>query len=146
MYLLVYLQGLEKRLGFGFVPVLVFYHDRIPIVYRGNLEDETAVVAWLRETASMSEIEEVSGPVLDYLIDRLDSLAVVFYSNDEDTNESDDEQVLSIMETLDDDMDRISVAMVKISDEAKALEFGLEDLPALVYFKNEVPGDSFCKQ
>ena len=32
-------KGIEKRLGFGFVPVLVLYHDQIPTVYRGDLED-----------------------------------------------------------------------------------------------------------
>ena len=52
----------------------------------------------------------------------------------------DDEEFLTLMETLDDDMDKISVAMVKVSDESKALEFGLDKLPALLYFKNGVPG------
>ena len=98
------------------------------------------MVNWLTDIAAKSEIEEVSGPVLDYLVDRLDSLAVVFYSNNEEGTDSDDEQFLTMMETLDDDMDRISMAMVKVSDEAKALEFGLDDLPSLVYFKHEVPG------
>ena len=69
----------------------------------------------------------------------------MFYSNDkdartEDDSSIDDEEFLTIMETLDDDMDKISVAMVKVSDESKALEFGLDKLPALLYFKNGVPG------
>ena len=77
----------------------------------------------------------------------------MFYSNDKDARTeddsskdveklalTDDEEFLTIMETLDDDMDKISVAMVKVSDESKALEFGLDKLPALLYFKNGVPG------
>ena len=77
----------------------------------------------------------------------------MFYSNDKDARTEDDssidveklsltedEEFLTIMETLDDDMDKISVAMVKVSDESKALEFGLDKLPALLYFKNGVPG------
>ena len=77
----------------------------------------------------------------------------LYSSNDEDARTEDDssvdveklaliddEEFLTIVETLDDDMDKISVAMVKVSDESKALEFGLDKLPALLYFKNGVPG------
>ena len=59
---------------------------------------------------------------------------------DEGTDDTDDESFVKQMETLDDDMDNISVPLVKISDESKALEFGLDKLPAIVYFKNQIPG------
>ena len=61
-------------------------------------------------------------------------------SDDENEEESDDESFVKQMETLDDDMDNISVPLVKISDESKSLQFGLDKLPAIVYFKNQVPG------
>ena len=61
-------------------------------------------------------------------------------SEDENEEESDDESFVKQMETLDDDMDNISVPLVKISDESKSLQFGLDKLPAIVYFKNQVPG------
>ena len=151
-------KGVEKELGFGFTPVLVFYHDQIPNVFHGDLEEENEVLTWLLETMEKSQIEEVSGPILDALIERLDSLAVIFYNNDEENDQSDgedasgdeeeeasgedadDDKFLAMMETLDDDMDKINMALVKVNDEAKALEFGLEELPALMYFKDEVPG------
>ena len=63
--------------------------------------------------------------------------------DDEDNKDedSDDESFVKQMETLDDDMDNISVPLVKISDESKALQFGLDKiLPTVVYFKNQVPG------
>ena len=64
--------------------------------------------------------------------------------DDDDDNkdeDSDDESFVKQMETLDDDMDNISVPLVKISDESKALQFGLDKiLPTVVYFKNQVPG------
>ena len=58
----------------------------------------------------------------------------------ENEEESDDESFVKQMETLDDDMDNISVPLVKISDESKSLQFGLDKLPAIVYFKNQIPG------
>ncbi len=44
------------------------------------------------------------------------------------------------MEQLDDDCDNISIPLVKISDNNKALQFGLEDTPAVLYFKHQIPG------
>ena len=60
--------------------------------------------------------------------------------DDADEEESDDESFVKQMETLDDDMDNISVPLIKISDESKALQFGLDKLPTIVYFKNQIPG------
>ena len=57
-----------------------------------------------------------------------------------DEEETDDESFVKQMETLDDDMDNISVPLIKISDESKALQFGLDKLPTIVYFKNQIPG------
>ena len=61
---------------------------------------------------------------------------------EEDEAETDDEDFVKRMETLDDDMDNISVPLVKISDESKALQFGLDKdkLPTILYFKNQIPG------
>ena len=61
---------------------------------------------------------------------------------EEDEAETDDEDFVKRMETLDDDMDNISVPLVKISDESKALQFGLDKdkLPTIIYFKNQIPG------
>ena len=44
------------------------------------------------------------------------------------------------MENLDDECDDISVPLVKISDESKALQFGLDESPSLIYFKRQIPG------
>ena len=44
------------------------------------------------------------------------------------------------MEQLDDDCDAISIPIVKINDHNKALQFGLEETPAVLYFKHQIPG------
>ena len=73
---------------------------------------------------------------MDVLIERLDNLAVIFYDNDHD----EDNAFVEEMENYDDDLDEISVPLVKISDQNKALQFGLDETPALIYFKREIPG------
>ena len=61
-------------------------------------------------------------------------------TEEDEDDETDDECFVKQMETLDDDMDNISVPLVKISDESMSLQFGLEKLPDIVYFKNRIPG------
>ena len=34
---------------------------------------------------------------------------------------------------------RAGIMLVKIDDDATALEYGIEDTPELVYFENEIP-------
>ena len=43
------------------------------------------------------------------------------------------------LETIDDDLSARDVNMVKISDLETAEEYGIEDLPAVVYFENGIP-------
>ena len=129
-------KGVEKEYGLGITPVLVHFHNQVPNVYKEDLEQENEVLAWILENLDKSEIDEVAGAILDVLIDRLDNLAVIFYDNDHD----DDNAFVQKMEEFDDDLDEISVPLVKISDQNKALQFGLDETPALIYFKREIPG------
>lgn len=43
------------------------------------------------------------------------------------------------LEEIDDDADEKDVGFVKISDEILAYEYGLEDLPSLVYYRKKIP-------
>ena len=49
------------------------------------------------------------------------------------------ETVLNHLEQIDTDADKSGIALVKVSDKPLALEFGLESLPALLYYRNKVP-------
>lgn len=71
------------------LPALVYYRKKIPIVYTGDLENEKKVLTWLLEfrdtvddpdeyVEDSDEIEDVSGTVLQQLIENTDSLAVLF--------------------------------------------------------------------
>ena len=61
---------------------------------------------------------------------------MIFYDNDHD----EDNAFVEGMEDFDDDLDDISVPLVKISDQNKALQFGLDETPALIYFTRQIPG------
>lgn len=43
------------------------------------------------------------------------------------------------LEKIDDDCDKQGIQFVKIDDSAAAKEFGIDSIPALVYFEKEIP-------
>lgn len=48
-------------------------------------------------------------------------------------------QVLNELEKIDDDCDRHGIQFVKIDDEKAAKDFGINSLPAIVYFEKQIP-------
>ena len=53
-------------------------------------------------------------------------------------------ELLARLETIDDDLDRHGVALVKMSDSSAAAEYGIDRPPAVVYFENGIP--SLCRE
>ena len=95
------------------MPTLVHFFDGVPIIYPGDFDEESEVLEWIVNNLDRSEIEDVSASVLDYLIDTHDHLVVIFYEENEDESQDDDE-FLQIMEGLDDDCDNMSITVVKV--------------------------------
>ena len=75
-------KGVEEEYGFSYVPILIYFQDQIPNAYEDDMGEENEILKWLFETMAKSDIEEVTGPVLDVLIERLDNLAVIFFDNE----------------------------------------------------------------
>lgn len=48
-------------------------------------------------------------------------------------------QVLEELENIDDDCDKHGIQFVKIDDRAAIKEFGIDSLPAVVYFEKGIP-------
>ena len=81
-------QFLAYEFGLHELPAIVYYRKQVPIVYEGNIEDEKEVLSWLIEyrdsaddddrSGHRAEIEDVSGKVLEALIESTDVLAVLF--------------------------------------------------------------------
>lgn len=57
--------------------------------------------------------------------------------DDNDDKESVD--ALKELENIDDDTDKHGIQFVKIDDAKVAKEFGIDELPTLVYFENKIP-------
>lgn len=48
-------------------------------------------------------------------------------------------QVLHELEKIDDDCDKHGIQFVKIDDDKAAKEFGIDSVPAIVYFEKQLP-------
>lgn len=48
-------------------------------------------------------------------------------------------KALQELENIDDEADQLGIGFVKINDEALAEEYNLGSLPALVYYRNQIP-------
>jgi hypothetical protein len=57
----------------------------------------------------------------------------------DDNDDEDSMQVLADLETIDDDCDKHGIQFVKIDDESAAKEFGIDDVPSIVYFEKGIP-------
>ena len=65
------------------------------------------------------------------------TLCNIYRLDDNDDKESQD--ALKELENIDDDTDKHGIQFVKIDDGKVAKEFGIDELPTLVYFENEIP-------
>lgn len=57
----------------------------------------------------------------------------------DDHGDEDSMHVLNELEKIDDDCDKHGMQFVKIDDEKAAREFGIDSLPAIVYFEKQIP-------
>lgn len=48
-------------------------------------------------------------------------------------------QVLAELEKIDDDCDKHGIQFVKIDDEDVAKEYGIDNIPSIVYFEKQIP-------
>ncbi|XP_049820636.1 uncharacterized protein LOC109604293 isoform X4 [Aethina tumida] len=132
-------EALAEEYNLGTLPALVYYRHQIPIIYEGELQKEDDVLEWLVQHKSTGDeddvIEDVTLKTLGTLITSVDHLAVLFYDHDEE----DSVQTLDDLEDIDDDCDKYGIQFVKIDDPAAADEYGLDSLPAVVYFEKGIP-------
>lgn len=57
----------------------------------------------------------------------------------DDRDEAESMDLIDILETVDDELDKQDILMVKLSDHREAEEWGIDDTPAIVYFENGIP-------
>ncbi|KAK3864390.1 hypothetical protein Pcinc_029923 [Petrolisthes cinctipes] len=118
-------------------PALVYFRKKTPLVYDGDLLDEEKVFKWLTSQDVFEikdEIEEVNRKMLEKLLDENDFVAVFFYEENAKCQE-----VLTELEKIDDETDNLDITFVKIRDVRYAKKYGIQKLPALVYFRRRFP-------
>ncbi|XP_064212482.1 uncharacterized protein hlk isoform X3 [Tribolium castaneum] len=132
-------ENLAEEYNLGPLPALVYYRHQIPIIYEGELTKEEDVLEWLVQHKSTGDeddiIEDVTLKTLSTLISSVDHLAVLFYDHGDEESMS----ALEELEHIDDDCDKYGIQFVKIDDGAAADEYGLDALPAVVYFEKGIP-------
>ncbi|XP_066992317.1 uncharacterized protein hlk isoform X2 [Anabrus simplex] len=132
-------ESLAEEYNLGTLPALVYYRHQIPIIYESELTREEDVLEWLVQNKSTGDeedvIEDVTAKTLETLIGSIDNLVVLFYDNDDEESM----QVLGDLETIDDDCDKHGIQFVKIDDTEAAREFGIDDVPTIVYFEKGIP-------
>jgi len=68
----------KAEYGFDDLPVLVYFENRVPNVFEGDLNDEDAVLEWLVLQRSSDTIEEVNDRMLSKIIASQQFVAVLF--------------------------------------------------------------------
>ncbi|XP_045447179.1 uncharacterized protein LOC123655408 isoform X2 [Melitaea cinxia] len=124
-----------KEYGIEKVPTLLYFEKGIPTYYEGNLEEEEKVLSWLHHQTESDEIEDITDEMLDLIIDKMPYVAVLFYDKDQKKSQ----KVLAELENIDDECDQNDIAFVKIDDDKEAKEYGIENVPTMVFFEKRIP-------
>jgi hypothetical protein len=57
----------------------------------------------------------------------------------DDKDSKQDIRILNEIENIDDDLEREGIVIVRIDNDAEAKEYGIDHLPALIYFEEKLP-------
>ncbi|XP_017797252.1 PREDICTED: uncharacterized protein LOC108578426 isoform X4 [Habropoda laboriosa] len=131
-------KRLAKQYGIKTFPALTYFREREPIIYEGDLMDEENVLDFLTSLEAMDlpdRIEEVNAKILEKIVEDTEFVAVLFYDKDQKKSQ----KILAELENIDDDCDQHNIAFVKISDLDEAKEYGIDNLPTLVFFEKKIP-------
>ena len=127
-----------RRLGIQRLPCIGIFRNGLYQSYAGDLGSELAILNWLSDIETLEipgVIEEVNSDMLANIIRLEDDVLVFFY----DPKDKDAEDIILELETIDDNLDEEEVEFVKCSEPNAQREYGLTQVPALVYFENGVP-------
>lgn len=67
-----------KQYGIDHLPALLYFEDKIPAIYEGELMNEEEVLAWLIKQKNTATIEEVTDEILKDLIEEYEYVVVYF--------------------------------------------------------------------
>ena len=126
-----------KEYGLDHLPALVYFENKIPAVYEGDLMNEDEVLEWLKVQKYSDTIEEVTDEILSDLIEEHEYVCV-YFSGECDEGEQCD-KVLDELENIDDELDEAGIIFVTTEDLTIAKKYNIKKVPALVFFRNKDP-------
>ncbi len=74
-------EEFASEVGIVDFPGLVFFNDRVPNVFEGDINAEEEVLDWLIEMKVEHHIELITRPMLEAMMDDVEYLAVFFCKN-----------------------------------------------------------------
>jgi len=119
-------------------PALVYFRRMSPVVFDGDLMDGERILEWLTSQdvfETKDEIEDVNRKMLEKLLDENEFVAVYFYED----NCLECDEAMEGLEKIDDETDALDITFVKVNDPRYAKKYGVNKLPALVYFRRKFP-------
>lgn len=128
--------ALAKKYGIKTFPTLVFFRNKDPLVYKGDIEDEDEVLAWLTDEDTLEipgKIEEVNAKMLEKILEENDHVVVFFYKEGDKKSQ----KILSELENIDDECEEKDIDFVKTSDAGIDKEYDLSDLPSLAFYRHK---------
>lgn len=126
-----------KQYGMLSVPGLSFFKGGKGSNFEGDLTDEEALMDFLASPEALEledQIEDVNAKQLEKLVGERPFVAVFFYNHQPESA-----AILQELENIDTQADKMNIAFVKINDLVLVDEFGLSELPALVYYRQSIP-------
>ena len=128
-------EDIEKEYALDKLPTLVYFENKIPIEYDGNLNDGKEILAWILEELENESIRTVDEDTLEKLIDTSDDIVAIFY----DAKKKKQKKFIEGIDTVDDDAEKLEIFIVKIDDPVIAKHYGLYALPAVIHFEEGIP-------
>ncbi|XP_043251155.1 uncharacterized protein LOC122396621 isoform X5 [Colletes gigas] len=126
-----------KEYGIDHLPTLVYFENKIPAIYEGDLLNEDEVLEWLVEQKNTATIEEVTDEILSDLIEEHEYVVAFFSGDCDDGDECD--KVLEGLENIDDELDETGIIFVTTEDTGFAKKHGIKSFPTLAFFRNKEP-------
>lgn len=126
-----------KEYGLDHLPALVYFEDKIPAIYEGDLMNEEEVLEWLTLQKNSATIEEVTDEILKELISGHEYVVVYFSGPCEEDEKCDN--ILEDLENIDDELDEAGIIFVTTEDTGYARKIGIKSFPQMVFFRNRDP-------
>lgn len=126
-----------KEYGLDHLPAMVYFENKIPAIYEGDLMNEDEVLEWLILQKNSATIEEVTDEILSELIEAHEYVVVYFTGDCEEGEKCD--KILDDLENIDDELDEAGIIFVTTEELDIAKKYNIKNLPKLVFFRNKDP-------